>query len=188
VKVCILFGGISSEHEVSLRSAASVLRNIDREKYEIHMLGITKDGRWLYYTGEIDSIEDGTWFQTGKTSPALISPDRARRGILLADGSTLEIDVVFPALHGQNGEDGTVQGLLELAGIPYVGCGVLASAVCMDKEVAHRLLLAAGVPKTGLVCFTGRIWAIWVRCGCGWKKKSATRCLSSRQTPARRLG
>lgn len=151
ISVCILFGGVSNEHEVSLRSAESVLGNIDRARYEVSAVGITRGGRWLLYDGPAGLIPDGSWESSGLTAPCVISPDRSHGGLLFADGSTRKLDVVFPVLHGKNGEDGTVQGLLELAGIPCVGCGVLASAVCMDKAVAHTLLLAAGIPKTKLV-------------------------------------
>jgi len=152
--VCVVFGGLSSEHEVSLRSAASVLENIDRANYRVEMLGIAKDGRWLRYQGPVEYIAQGSWFARGRVCPAILSPDRSHRGIVEfgPEGNrVIPVDVVFPVLHGKYGEDGTIQGLLELAGIPCVGCGVLASAVCMDKEVSHQLLVAAGVPKTALV-------------------------------------
>lgn len=152
--ICILFGGVSSEHEVSLRSAATVLHNMPRERFEPVMVGITKDGRWLLYTGEVYDIPGGRWETSGKTCPAVLSPDRSHKGLLVLEQGGVrlrEIDAVFPVLHGKNGEDGTVQGLLELSGIPYVGCGVLSSAACMDKAAAHLLLTAAGIPKTGLV-------------------------------------
>ncbi|MCL2579143.1 MAG: D-alanine--D-alanine ligase [Oscillospiraceae bacterium] len=152
--LCIVFGGVSSEHEVSLRSAFSVLENIDRSAYSVVMLGITKDGRWLCYQGEQSRIPTGQWEASGQTIPAVISPDRSHGGLLLLeeDGpQPVKLDVVFGVLHGKNGEDGTIQGLLELAGIPYVGCGVLSSALCMDKGVAHSLLTGAGIKKTGLM-------------------------------------
>ena len=154
--VCVLFGGASSEHEVSLRSAASVLRNINKSRYDIITIGITKSGRWLRYLGVADDIESGAW-EAGDVRPAIISPDRGHKGIieLTASGAkTIPVDVIFPVLHGKNGEDGTIQGLAATAGIPCVGCGVLASAVCMDKAVSHVLLVAAGVPKTTLVALT----------------------------------
>jgi len=151
--LCILFGGANSEHEVSLRSATSVLENIDGEKYNVLMLGITKDGRFLYYEGSISLIQTGGWETSGQTTPAILSPDRSHGGLLLLgkDGpKPIKVDVVFGVLHGKNGEDGTIQGLLELAGIPYVGSGILASALCMDKAVAHTVLTGAGIKKTGL--------------------------------------
>ena len=152
--ICILFGGVSSEHEVSLRSAATVLHSISREKFKPVMVGITKEGRWLLYTGEVYDIPGGRWESSGKTCPAVLSPDRSHKGLLVLEQGgvrLMEIDAVFPVLHGKNGEDGTVQGLLELAGIPYVGCGVLSSAACMDKAVSHTLLTSVGIPKTELI-------------------------------------
>ena len=152
--LCIIFGGANSEHEVSLRSAASVLENVDRQKYNVLTLGITKDGRFLYYDGPTDFIPTGEWKTSGQVTPAILSPDRSHGGVLLlgagGQATTLKVDVAFGVLHGKNGEDGTIQGLLELSGIPYVGCGVLASALCMDKAVAHVVLTGAGVKKTGL--------------------------------------
>ena len=152
--LCILFGGVSSEHEVSLRSAVSVLENVDRQRYTPLMLGITKDGRWLHYTGPLGLLPTGGWQTSGQTTPAILSPDRSHGGLLLLgeDGPRpVRVDVVFGVLHGKNGEDGTIQGLLELAGIPYVGCGVLASSLCMDKGAAHTLLTGSGIKKTGLL-------------------------------------
>lgn len=131
--VVVLFGGQSSEHEVSCISATTIISNINEEKYQIRMVGITKDGRWL----KVDRVEDitsGAWRESNTT--AIISPDASFHGLVYIDGDKFtkeKVDVVFPALHGLYGEDGTVQGLLELAHIPYVGCGVLASSVSMDK-------------------------------------------------------
>lgn len=147
MNVLVLFGGCSSEYSVSLESASSVLRHLDGEKYAPVMVGITPEGKWLHYTGPIERIEDDTWQQISCT-PAVVSPDRGSRQLLLLSDSgvtALPVDVALPVLHGQNGEDGTVQGLLELADIPVAGCGVLASALCMDKDRAHRLVHAAGV-------------------------------------------
>lgn len=144
----VLFGGCSTEYAVSLQSAASVIQSINTDKYDIVMLGITPEGVWKKYAGSTDSIASDTWAQHPSCVPALISPDRATHGLLvLADSkaSVLPVDVAFPVLHGKNGEDGTVQGLLELAGIPFVGCSTLSSALCMDKDIAHRLVSLAGV-------------------------------------------
>lgn len=178
LRVCVIFGGASSEHEVSLRSATCVLENIDRSRYEVVMLGISKKGRWYYYDGPIELIQDGKWEYSSYARPAILSPDPADSGIILLgennspskklrtsliSGSDLEfkanaegvqvipVDVMFPVLHGKNGEDGTIQGLFELAQIPYVGCGVLSSAVCMDKEVSHIVMVNGGINKTELV-------------------------------------
>jgi D-alanine---D-serine ligase len=156
-KVAVLFGGCSTEYEVSLQSAYSVITNMDPDKYEAVLIGITKDGRWYRYYGETENISKNTWHQDRKNCmPVMVSPDRkARKLIELLDGCVTEtgIDIAFPVLHGKNGEDGTVQGLFELAGIPLVGCGTLSSALCMDKDRAHKLVAAAGIkvpPAAGL--------------------------------------
>ena len=131
--VAVLFGGQSSEHEVSCVSAVTVIENIDRDKYDVLLVGITKEGSWLL-TDSTEQIRSGAW-REGKTR-AVLSPDAGHHGLLLLKDGKAElrrVDVVFPVLHGLYGEDGTVQGILEMAQIPYVGCGVLASAVSMDK-------------------------------------------------------
>lgn len=132
-QVAVIFGGLSSEHEVSCLSVANVLDGLDRDRYDIHMIGITKEGHWLY-VDDREKLRDGSWIDG--TVTAFISPDRNKQGILKISGSEVEcirIDVAVPVLHGLYGEDGTIQGLFELAGIPYVGSGVLASAASMDK-------------------------------------------------------
>lgn len=146
--VAIIFGGVSSEHEVSCKSAASVLRNIDTDKYDIIKIGITADGRWLETAADPDSIETGAWELDEKNSPAFISPDRSVHGVVRANGETVRVDVVFPVLHGRNGEDGSIQGLFQLAGIPYVGCNMLSSAVCMDKAVTNAMLEYFGIARS----------------------------------------
>lgn len=148
--VAVLFGGVSSEHEVSRLTAASVLRNIDREEWNPLAVGITKDGRWFRCAGNPDTVADGSWEQDSALSRVVLSPDREHHGLLrLTDFGwcRIPVDVIFPALHGKNGEDGTIQGLAELAGIPYVGCDVAASAVCMDKTLTKIILTAAGIPN-----------------------------------------
>ncbi len=147
-KIAVLFGGRSSEHEVSCVSAYSVIQNLSKEKYETVCIGITKEGRWYLYTGPAAKIRDGSWEHSGQTTPAFLPPDRGTGGLVLLapDGMKLiKIDCVFPVLHGKNGEDGTMQGLLELCGLPFVGCGTLSSAVCMDKAMTHSLLETAGI-------------------------------------------
>ena len=150
--VALLFGGMSSEHEVSCVSVGNFVRNIDRSKYEVLTVGITKEGRWLYTEATAEQMADGSWEELPGNMACVISPDRADHGMILftPEGHVekVHVDVVIPVLHGLWGEDGTVQGLLELAGIAYVGCGVLASAVCMDKAVANALFEANGVPHT----------------------------------------
>lgn len=149
MKLAVLFGGMSSEHTISQLSAASVLRNLDKEKYDILAVGITEDGRWFYYPNyDAARIESGAWVNEQTLVPAVLSPDRGTHGLLLLRDNAVEtvrLDCVFPVLHGVGGEDGTVQGLLELAGIPYVGCGVAASANTMDKSITKVLVDEAGV-------------------------------------------
>ena len=149
-KLAVVFGGASSEHEVSQWSAASILRSVPQDRFDLMMLGITKDGRWFCYDGPVEGVEDGSWEHSDRLTPALISPDAGTHGVLLLEEGgvrPVRLDVVFPVLHGRNGEDGTIQGLLEMAGIPYVGCGVTASANCMDKAIAKTLFTAAGIPN-----------------------------------------
>lgn len=150
--VVLLFGGMSSEHEVSCVSVGNFVANIDRTKYEVMTVGITKQGRWLYTEASAAQMADGSWEDLPGNMPCVLSPDREDHGMILftPDGRVekLRVDVVIPVLHGLWGEDGTVQGLLELAGIPYVGCGVLASAACMDKAVANALFEANNIPHT----------------------------------------
>ncbi len=150
-KIAVLFGGVSSEHEVSRRSAVRIMDSMPQE-YDVVRLGITKAGKWLLCPSHVSTadIASGAWEQDPGCQPAFIVPDTAVHGLMRFDGAswvTERIDAVFPALHGKYGEDGTVQGLLEMAGIPYVGCGVLASAACMDKVVANTLFDNAGVPQ-----------------------------------------
>lgn len=146
--IMVIFGGCSSEHSVSLESASSVIEGMDKSRFTPVNVGITKDGRWYHYSGETFRITNGTWCESGSCRPAALSVNRGERCLLVRGESGEEkiaIDAVFPVLHGRNGEDGTVQGLCALAGIPLAGCGVLASALCMDKDRAHRLALDAGV-------------------------------------------
>ena len=150
LSVCILFGGVSPEHEVSLRSAESVLNNIDHDRYNVFPVGITREGDWVLYTGKDYSLlPSGEWKDYPGNRRAAISPVRGQ-GLLSFEGDCVvreRIDVVFPVLHGENGEDGTVQGLLQLAGIPYVGSGVAASAVAMDKTLTKLAAGQAGIPQ-----------------------------------------
>ena len=146
--VLVVFGGQSSEHIVSCMSAINVIKNIDTERYDVTLIGITEEGKWLL-VDSVEQIEDESWRKN--TTTAILSPDATEKSVIvLKDGKAemIRIDVVFPVLHGLWGEDGTIQGLFELAGLPYVGCGVLASAVCMDKAVANALFEANGVPHT----------------------------------------
>ncbi len=150
MNVCVLFGGVSPEHEVSLRSAESVLRNMDPEKYDIFPVGITKQGQWiLYRSTDYSKLPTGQWESDPNNRRAMISPVRGE-GLLGFDGEMVarqSIDVVFPVLHGENGEDGAMQGLLQLAGIPYVGPHISASAVAMDKTLTKLVADKAGVTQ-----------------------------------------
>ena len=150
LSVCILFGGMSPEHEVSLRSAESVLNQLDPAKYNIIPVGITKDGDWIIFGGkDYSELPAGTWMHNPKNKRGAISPIRGQ-GLLCFEGDCVvreRVDVVFPVLHGENGEDGAVQGLLKLAGIPYVGPHIAASAVSMDKTLTKLVVDHAGVPQ-----------------------------------------
>ena len=150
LNVCILFGGMSPEHEVSLRSAESVLNNIDKEKYNVYPVGIAKDGDWFLFRGQDYSmLPAGTWQSFEGNCRCAISPIRGQ-GLLCFEGDCVvreTIDVVFPVMHGENCEDGAMQGLLKLAGIPYVGPHVSASAVAMDKTLTKLVMDNAGIPQ-----------------------------------------
>ncbi len=150
LNVCVLFGGVSSEHEVSLLSSTTIVKALDKDKYNIHMIGITKDGQWKYFDDQPDNIVNFDE-NFAKYKKAIISPDREDKGILVIDNDKIEkiaIDVCIPAMHGKNGEDGTMQGLFELAGIPYVGPKVIGSAICMDKGVAKIMFKEADIPQS----------------------------------------
>ena len=148
-QVCVIFGGQSPEHEISRRSVTSVIDNLDKEKYDIIMLGITKAGEWFKYSGDYKNILNGDWeADASNKQKAIISPDASEKALLVLDGgkvSKLHIDVIFPVLHGEYGEDGTVQGLFELSHIPYVGMGVMASANGMDKTSSKLVFKNAGI-------------------------------------------
>lgn len=140
--VLVVFGGCSSEHDVSVVSASSVLGSIDKAKYNVFMMGITKDGKWYLYDGPVDALPEDKWLTVGVRRTAFVSPDRDVHGITVLDGDTyknIRIDIAFPVLHGKNGEDGTIQGLFQLAGIPYVGCDMTSSAVSMDKILTNTV-------------------------------------------------
>lgn len=178
-RVAVIFGGQSSEHEVSRVSAQAVIENMDKQKYDIAMIGITKDGQWLTYEGPTEKIGSGEWQQIAQQqqisrkenkqklsarnqknsqetaedkSKSIIESNTARN--ILGEPEKGPIDVVFPVLHGCNGEDGTIQGLFELAGIPYVGCGVLGSAVGMDKAYTKIIFEKEGLPQGDYLVFS----------------------------------
>ena len=157
LRVGVLFGGRSGEHEVSLASAASVIRGLDPEKYEAVPIGISKDGRWLVGTGaqkmlpEVLKTGQRVVLPADPNAATLVPLDENRAG-------AVRVDVIFPVLHGTFGEDGTVQGLLELAGLPYVGAGVLGSSVGMDKDVQKRLFQHAGLPVADFLAVPRADW------------------------------
>lgn len=147
-KIGIIFGGCSPEYSVSLESAYSVITNINKDKYEVILIGITKEGDWYKYEGDIESIKNNTWQEKGKCTKAVISSSKSDKGIIVIDGEKTELiklDAIFPVLHGKNGEDGTVQGLIELAGIPLIGCDLISSSLCMDKYLSHKLVESYGI-------------------------------------------
>lgn len=140
LKIGIIFGGVSEEHPVSVKSAREVAKHLDTEKYEPFWIGITKSGAWKLCDGP-----DATWEDS---RPATLSPDRTLHGLLVLEQGrykSIHLDVVLPVLHGKLGEDGAMQGLLELSGIPYVGCDIQSSALCMDKSLAYTVVRAAGI-------------------------------------------
>ncbi|WP_303836641.1 D-alanine--D-alanine ligase family protein [Ruminococcus flavefaciens] len=143
IKAAVIFGGTAREHALSLASAAEVIKNIPRDTYEVICIGITRKGRWLFFPGSPEEIADGTWEQNTDCTSAFISPDPLHRGIITIENgetSVKRIDVVLPILMGKKGGDGTIQGLLDLSGIPYVGSGVLACGSCMDKSHTHMIM------------------------------------------------
>ena len=155
-KIVVIFGGFSPEYEVSLKSSYSIINAINCEKYEVILLGITNKGQWYRYYGDVENIPSDMW-HTDDTllRKAYISPERDGGLIEISDGriEKIPVDAVFPVLHGRYGEDGTVQGLCELARIPVVGAGSAASALCMDKDRAHKLVSLAGIRVPKSVCF-----------------------------------
>src|SRR3981081_2214725 len=144
LRVGVLFGGRSGEHEVSLASAASIIRGLDPQKYEAVPIGITKEGHWLIGAGAQKMLPEV--LKTGQR--VVMSADPSETALISLDGNSSgpKLDVIFPVIHGTFGEDGTMQGLLELAGLPFVGAGVLGSAIGMDKDVAKKLMQVAKIP------------------------------------------
>lgn len=155
-RIAVIFGGKSSEHEVSRISASYVISKIPEDKYEVLTIGITKKGKWLLYSGDTAAIADGSWENNPDNKTAFLSPDSSVSGLaVITEGGCkiIKLDVIFPVMHGKNGEDGTIQGLFELSGIPYVGCGVLASANCMDKVVTNIMLKHSGIDEAAFTWF-----------------------------------
>lgn len=163
-RIAVIFGGQSSEHEVSRVSAESVIRNIDRDKFDVVMLGITRDGRWLSYEGPVEKLGTGEWQSIAEEADAFGNESlqnsmigkNISKNVIISPGEgpkSRKIDVIFPVLHGLNGEDGTIQGMLELTGIPYVGAGVLGSALGMDKAYAKIIFEKEGLPQARHLLF-----------------------------------
>lgn len=151
LKVAVIFGGQSSEHEISCISVQTIVKAIDPDKYETMLIGITKEGKWLL-TESLEQVQNGTWYESG--AKAVLSPDASDRCVIVEKDGVYEkrpIDVVFPVLHGMYGEDGTIQGLFEMAKIPYAGCGVLSSAVSMDKAYTKLLVDDLGIRQADYV-------------------------------------
>ncbi len=162
--ILVLFGGESTEHEVSRISAANVVAALAQTKYRVITVGITKDGKWYLYQGGVEQMEDGSWEKSTDLREAFLSPSKSQDGLVVLNGGsyeTIHIDKCFPVLHGKNGEDGTVQGLLTLAGIPYVGPNVISSALCMDKVFAKIVLEHHGIPQTPYVYYTKEEFPAW---------------------------
>lgn len=149
--VGVVFGGKSGEHEVSLNSAFHVIEAIDKEKYDVIMIAITKEGQWCQYSGEVANVRNNTWWQDEKNVNCDI-------GYMQPGGVMEKIDIFFPVLHGPNGEDGTIQGFFTIFNKPYVGCGVFASAVGMDKVAAKVLFEKAGIPVVPYISFYTEEW------------------------------
>ena len=163
LRVAVLYGGRSGEHEVSLQSAASVINYLDRDRFEIVPVAVDKQGRWRL--NDISLLEGKKSLPVFKEAPKVVlppnpaDPDGGSALICLGEsGEDRGIDVVFPVMHGPLCEDGTIQGLLELADLPYVGCGVLASALAMDKEMAKRVARDAGIPIVPYVSLKHEVW------------------------------
>ena len=156
-RIAVIFGGHSSEYEVSLQSAFSVLQNLNENKFEVFPVCITREGEWYHYTGGLEQIRDNSWAEKKENLHSVaVSQSRPAPGFLVFDGDgcrRIPVDLVLPVLHGRNGEDGTLQGLFELAGIPVAGCGTLSSALCMDKDRAHKLVGLAGIAVPIAVAF-----------------------------------
>lgn len=147
ITVGIVFGGVSSEHDISCISAESIIKNIDYGKYNLILIGITKQGRWFIFNDNINLLPGDRWLNSPSLVPAFISPDATVGGLVTGNGEIVKLDVVFPVLHGKNGEDGTIQGLLQMAQIPFVGCDSVSSGVCMDKAIANAVADAFNIPQ-----------------------------------------
>ena len=155
-KIALVFGGVSTEHDVSIISARSVAEYLDTDRFDPLYVGIDKQGSWFAGPGAFDFLKTG---EKHDVQRVVFSSDPEKRGFLAIDTSDLfEVDVVFPVLHGPRGEDGTMQGLLDLAGLPYVGCDTMSSAIAMDKDMTKRVLAQRGIPVVKGTCITRWMW------------------------------
>lgn len=150
----ILFGGVSSEHDISTISAKSIITNINKEKYNLVLIGITKNGEWYLFDDDVEMLPNDEWLKSKSLKKAFISPDTSIHGVVTENGEKIYLDAVFPVLHGKNGEDGTMQGLLQLAQIPFVGCDSTSSGVCMDKGVTNAVLDAHNIAQAKWYSFS----------------------------------
>lgn len=142
--ICVVFGGMSGEHDVSLMSAYNILNALDKEKYNVSTIGITLYGKWYFYDGDYENIKNKSWLEDKSNLDDNID--------FFSDGRIRDIDVFFPIIHGQTGEDGKLQGLFEMIGKAYVGCDVTSSALCMDKDLTKRVLETEKIPVTEGIC------------------------------------
>ncbi len=152
--LAIIFGGVSSEHDISCISAKGIISNIDYSKYNLVLLGITKQGKWYIFNDDIELLPEDKWLSSKSLVPAFISPDASIHGIVTANGDIIRLDAAFPVLHGKNGEDGTIQGLLQLAQIPFVGCDSTSSGLCMDKAATNAVADVFGIEQAKWCSFT----------------------------------
>ena len=158
-KIGVIFGGCSPEYNVSLESAYSVITNISKEKYDITLIGITKEGDWFKFEGDLENIKNDNWLQKGKCTKVVISSSKSDKGIIEIENNNtnlIKLDAIFPVLHGKNGEDGTVQGLIELSEIPLIGCDILSSSLCMDKYLSHKLVQSYGIKVANSILINGK--------------------------------
>ncbi|MDD3049343.1 MAG: D-alanine--D-alanine ligase [Bacilli bacterium] len=156
IKLAVIFGGKSSEYGVSLHSASSAIENMDTNLYELIFIGIDELGKWHHYPGDVEGIEHDEWKNHPGLCDVVLSCSEAQKGFIKLNKDhhyeMIEVDCLFPILHGKNGEDGTIQGLFELANIPYVGCDHLCSAISMDKDYTHIICEAAGIHMASYLC------------------------------------
>lgn len=184
INLCCAFGGRSAEYEVSLESAYSVITNVDLQKYNVIKLGVTRNGRWYVYEGENEKIKDGSWEKDTKHLIGCHFSQNYQDPFLYTDKGKMPIDVFFPVMHGENCEDGILQGALSLCGIPFVGSGCAAAAAAMDKDFTNRLSRPSVYRQAArCACVAVRLRMICTRWSIGFWARSPFRFLSSRLTP-----